>query len=370
MQQRPIQSTYDNHWLKQIVMNDSLIRSSIPILFLLAIVWFAYQILSGFILALVWAGIIAYLAWSPYLYLKSKLGERATLSALLMTTLIGLLISLIIFWLIALLHNEVKSVYQAFIDNIDYLPHELPEQLRAVPGLEEFWEHSIEAMKQDKSSVIKQALVWIKQGLGQLSHFFGNLSRNLITLGFVIVILFFCFRHGQQIILQLQQGLFRYLGDYHQVYLVAAGATIQAVVYGIVLAALGQGIIAGIGYAVAGVKAPVLLGAVTAILALVPMGAMLVWSCICVLLLVTGQFWQAIGLLIWGLLAVSTVDNIIRPLVISGTSQVPFLVVMFGVLGGLSAFGVIGIFIGPVILSVLLAIWHTWLNQHTEPLVF
>jgi len=107
---------------------------------------------------------------------------------------------------------------------------------------------------------------------------------------------------------------------------------------------------------------------VTALLALVPMGATLVWMPVGIVLVLTEQPWQGIGLLLWGFLVVSTVDNVIRPLVISGAGRIPFLVVLFGVLGGLSAFGAIGLFLGPVILAVLLSVWQAWLKlqQHEE----
>jgi Ca2+-transporting ATPase len=122
-----------------------------------------------------------------------------------------------------------------------------------------------------------------------------------------------------------------------------------------------------LGYTIAGVKAPVLFGAITALLALIPMGATLVWFPIGIMLILTDQPWPGIGLLLWGFLVVSTVDNVIRPLVISGASRVPFLVVLFGVLGGLSAFGAVGLFLGPVILAVLLSVWQAWLKlQHEE----
>jgi Ca2+-transporting ATPase len=75
------------------------------------------------------------------------------------------------------------------------------------------------------------------------------------------------------------------------------------------------------------------------------------------MLLVNNEFLAGLGLLAWGFLAVSTVDNIIRPLVICGASQTPFLVVLFGVFGGLTTFGAVGLFLGPVILAVLLAVW-------------
>jgi Ca2+-transporting ATPase len=189
-----------------------------------------------------------------------------------------------------------------------------------------------------------------------------------MKLGVILVTVFFCFRDGDEAVRQLHQGLVRFLGKYQHVYLQAAGHTTRAVVYGLVLAALGQGMLAGLGYYVAGVKAPVLLGASTALLAMVPMGATLVWMPVSISLILTGQTWQGLGLLLWGFLAVSTVDNVIRPLVISGAGRIPFLVVLFGVLGGLTAFGVIGLFLGPVILAVLLSVWQAWLKlQQYEP---
>ena len=81
-------------------------------------------------------------------------------------------------------------------------------------------------------------------------------------------------------------------------------------------------------------------------------------------MLVTGNIWQGIGLLLWGVLLVSWMDNIVRPLVISNATRMPFLLVVFGVLGGVLAFGLVGLFIGPVLLAVSLAIWREWLEQH------
>jgi Ca2+-transporting ATPase len=178
-----------------------------------------------------------------------------------------------------------------------------------------------------------------------------------------LVALFFFFRDGQSALNQLRQGLSYLIGDYQKMYLQTAGDTTRAVVYGLVLAAFGQGLIAGIGYAIAGVNAPVLLGVMTALFALVPMGATLIWLPVGFGLILAGDYWQGTGLLLWGVFAISTVDNIIRPLVISGAGHIPFLVVLFGVFGGLSAFGAVGLFLGPVILSVILTVWRTWLGK-------
>jgi Ca2+-transporting ATPase len=218
----------------------------------------------------------------------------------------------------------------------------------------------------DRAELAAQLADWIRQGLGNLAQFLGGIGRNVMKLCVILITVFFCFRDGTEIIKQLQQGLVRFLGKYQQVYLQAAGDTTRAVVYGLVLAALSQGIMAGIGYAVAGVKAPLLFGAITALLALIPMGATLIWLPIGVMLILSNQLWPGIGLLLWGFLAVSTIDNVIRPLVISGAGRTPFLVVLFGVLGGLSAFGAVGLFLGPVILAVLLSVWQSWLQLQQE----
>ena len=127
--------------------------------------------------------------------------------------------------------------------------------------------------------------------------------------------------------------------------------------------ALGQGLVAGLGYWWAGLPAPVLLGAVTALIAMIPFGTPFAWGSLGVWLLVSGDTAAGIGLLLWGTLVVSWVDNLVRPLVISNATQIPFLLVMFGVLGGLAAFGLVGLFLGPVVLAVLMAVWREWIEE-------
>ena len=120
------------------------------------------------------------------------------------------------------------------------------------------------------------------------------------------------------------------------------------------------------GYWFAGVRAPVLFGAFTAIIALLPFGTPFVWGSLGVWLLLTGKTLEGIGLLLWGTLVVSWVDNLIRPLVISSATQIPFLLVLLGVIGGLAAFGLIGLFVGPVIGAVLMSVWREWLDDQTQ----
>ncbi len=345
------------------LLNSSTLRLIIPALFFFGIVLLSLMIMRDFFLILSWAFILAYVVWTPFKRIKKLCHGRANWSAAIMTALIALCIALTLFGLMAMLQNEVKLAYQTLIENFAVHPYRLPDSLKRIPWLGHELQLGLHRLGSDKAELTAEFIDWAKQWLGELTQFFRNMGRNFMKLGFVLVTVFFCFRDGEAVIRQFQNGIIRYLGDAQQSYLHIAGDTTRAVVYGIVLAALGQGITAGLGYAVAGVQAPILLGAVTAVFALIPMGAMLVWVSVGLMLIATGELWSGLGLLVWGMLAISTVDNVIRPLVISGTSNVPFLVVMFGIFGGLSAFGLIGLFIGPVILSVMLAIWQAWLKQ-------
>jgi P-type Ca2+ transporter type 2C len=344
-------------------LRNSPIKFAIPGILLAGLFWLSYAVLRNFLPVITWAFIIAYIMWPPYQWLKTKLNNNATLSAAVMTGIISTVIVLTVYWLVVILQGEVKDTYQILSTNFAHPPKQLPDNIGQLPWLGHYLQGYLDQLNADEAGVKEQLLDWAKQWLGELGSFLGGVGRYIMKLGFILVTLFFCFRDGQRVIGQLRQGLIYFLGKYQNIYLQAAGDTARAVVYGLVLAALGQGLMAGIGYAVAGVNAPVLLGVITALLAMVPMGATLIWLPISFGLMLSGQLWPGIGLLLWGVFAISTVDNVIRPLVISGAGKIPFLVVLFGVFGGLTAFGAVGLFLGPIILSVLLAVWQAWLKQ-------
>jgi predicted PurR-regulated permease PerM len=134
------------------------------------------------------------------------------------------------------------------------------------------------------------------------------------------------------------------------------GDVVRAVVFGLLGTAVAQGAIAAVGFAIFGVPSPVLLGVVTAFGSFIPFGPTLVWIVAVIGLFLGGHTGAAIGMAIWGTLLVSTVDNVLRPLLISGPTQIPFLLVLFGVLGGLASLGLLGLFVGPVVLSVAFAL--------------
>ncbi|MDD1612960.1 MAG: AI-2E family transporter [Methylococcaceae bacterium] len=345
------------------MLTDKPIRFLIPGILLTGLLWLSYLVLREFLQTITWALIIAYVMWPPYRWLRHKLHHRNILSAALMSGIISAVILLVLYGLADLLQDEIQMAYQAVVNNLQDPAYRLPEFLVKIPWLGPYLQVQFEQLISGGVEIATQISEWVRQWLGEVAKLIGGIGQYVLKLCLMLVMLFFCFRDGDQAVAQVQQGLVRFLGKYQHVYLQAAGYTTRAVVYGLVLAALGQGILAGVGYAFSGVRAPVMFGAVTALLALVPMGATLVWAPLGIGLIAADHPWQGFGLLAWGFLVVSTVDNVIRPLVISGASSVPFLVVMFGVIGGLSAFGPVGLFLGPVILAVLLSVWQSWIKQ-------
>ncbi|WP_027158368.1 AI-2E family transporter [Methylobacter luteus] len=347
-------------------LNRPLYRDIIPGILLASLLVLSYMVLREFLLSLVWAFIIAYVTWPAYRWLRRQMQGKKTLSALVMTLIISAIIFLAVFWLVALLQEELRAAYQTLSASFSQGNLQLPGFIKRIPGLGDYLQDSITRLNTDRAGMAKQFANTAQHWLGDVTKFVGDIGNNLVKLAIVLVTVFFCFRDGEEAVRQLHQGLIRFLGKHQHVYLQAAGHTTNAVVFGMVLAALAQGILAGLGFSVAGVQAPVLFGALTALFALIPMGAPLIWLPIAIGLIFLNEVWAGIGLIIWGVLVVSTVDNVVRPLAISGASRVPFLIVMFGVFGGLTAFGVIGIFLGPVILAVLRAVWQEWLDQQKE----
>lgn len=348
------------------LLPDRPTRFLIPAILLIGLLWLSYMVLREFLQTIAWALIIAYVMWPAYRHLRRKLGRRNTVSAALMSSLISAVILLVLYGLVNVLQEELGTMYETVATNLQNPSYRLPEFLVKIPWVGAHMQEQLDQFINDRAGMTAQISKWVQQWLGDAAKFIGGVGQYVLKLTVMLVMLFFCFRDGEEAVAQMQQGLVRFLGKYQHVYLRAAGYTTRAVVYGLVLAAFAQGMLAGFGYAFAGVRAPVMFGAVTALLALVPMGAVLVWAPLGLGLIASEHLWQGLGLLMWGVLVVSTVDNLIRPLVISGASRVPFLIVMFGVLGGLSAFGPLGLFLGPVILAVLQSVWQSWIQQQQQ----
>ncbi|AZN38061.1 AI-2E family transporter [Iodobacter ciconiae] len=320
-------------------------------------------VLTPFVIPMLWAGILAFSTWPLYLFLLKKTGERATASALMLTLLMSALVVFPVIWLLLLLRAESSPL-------IDLLTAELgsgrvrpPAFIANLPIVGAELSASLGALLAEPARIGIELKTQLRQLDAYAFAALGGIGKNMIKLVFALFTLFFVYLHGASVARQVRTICISLLGERAEGYLQTVALTTRAVVYGIVLTALIQGAVAGLGYWAVGLSAPITLAAVTVLLAMVPFGTPLVWGAAGLWLLFTGQTAAGIGLLLWGVLVVSWVDNIVRPLVLSEVVDIPFILALFGVLGGLAAFGLVGLFLGPVILAVALAVWREWVDD-------
>ena len=335
---------------------------------LFILIFLGFNILKFFIVPVLWAAIIAYMTWPVYLWVQRRFfGENyPTLNATIMILLVILVIGIPFIFAIFMLQLEGRNLYINLQKQLITGHIQVPDFMRNLPVIGPDINRTLNELSTDPNSITKNIAEWIQSHLSYGRFVLSEISRNLVKLFFAIMTLFFFYRDGQMILAQVSRALEMVIGPRVQHYLVTISATTRAVVYGVGLTAVAQALLAGLSYFVAGVPNPMLLTIVTFILALIPFGTPVSYLGVGLWLFSQGQTAEAIGVITWGVLIVSSSDNVIRPLVISGATQIPFLLIMFGVLGGIASFGLVGLFVGPVILAILLAIWREWLHENVE----
>ncbi|RZU38381.1 putative PurR-regulated permease PerM [Fluviicoccus keumensis] len=339
----------------------SAIHRALLIVVIALLMFLGYRVLSAFIVPMVWAGILAYVTWPGYQRLKRATGGPNR-SAALMTVLLALVLVLPMAWGIYVLQDEAGKVMGRLTAQLSSGTLQTPGFIRTLPGIGHELEGFLDRLLHEPGALRAQLERVTQHVWGSAGAIAGGISRNAAKLGMTLVTLFFFYRDGEVLMAQIRTALQHLIGRRTNGYVQAAADMTRAVVIGIVLTALAQGFLAGVGYAVAGMDSPVFLAAITTLIALIPFGTPFAWGSVAIWLFAQGDVAAALGLAAWGTFVISWVDNIIRPFVISGKTHIPFLLVMFGVLGGLNAFGMVGLFLGPVILAVLVAVWRQWLE--------
>lgn len=332
--------------------------------------YLSFQVLKYFIVPVLWAAIIAYITWPLYHSVQKLCGPRPTLSATLMISMVVLVVGIPLTFAIFMLQHEGRNLFyelqkQVFSGHLD-----VPQFIRDLPIIGKEVTRTLKEINTDPNSIVQNVSGWFQSHLNYGRLVLSEISKNIFKLCFAVMSLFFFYRDGQTILNQVSKALEMVIGPRIHHYLDTISETTRAVVYGVGLTAIAQALLAGLSYFVAGVPNPMVLTIVTFIFALIPFGPPVAYSAVSLWLFSQGQTIEAIGVMAWGVCVVSTADNVIRPLVISGATQIPFLLIMFGVLGGLASFGMVGLFVGPVILAVLLAIWREWLHEQVnDPLM-
>ncbi len=332
-------------------------------LLLIVLLGLGYLVLQPFLASVAWAMILGFTSWPLFERLRARMPRHPHAASLLMTLAMALAFMLPVLWLAVLLRGELAGALAGAGARLSGGALHLPDALARVPLLGGMLQDLLREATGPHPAGPLRGSPWSAQAAEQAFALLGGAGRNAAKFGFALLTLFFVYRDGERGLRQAQTVFRHLLGPRVDGYLQAAAAMTRAVLWGLVVTALVQGLFAGLGYWGAGLGAPVLLAAVTALFALAPFGTPLVWAPAGLWLIAQGRIGAGIGLLLWGLLVVSWVDNLVRPLVISGSTRVPFVLVVFGVLGGLAAFGLVGMFLGPVVLAVLLAVWREWLDE-------
>jgi predicted PurR-regulated permease PerM len=191
--------------------------------------------------------------------------------------------------------------------------------------------------------------------------------HRIITLVFTLLALYFVYRNRDRLRAEVPLVCRRLFGPAVERLLVGAAAAIRATVDGVVIVAMVEGaIMAGV-YAVAGGPHPILSGVITGVFAMVPFAAPLVFGVISLMLFTAGSVSAAIGVFIAGSVLLFVADHFVRPAIIGGGAQLPFLWVLLGILGGIESFGLLGIFLGPALMAALVSIWRGWVADSMAP---
>jgi len=338
-------------------------RQIFGLILLAAMIGLGAIVISPFWAPLAWAAILAHATDAPYRRSLRLCGQRRNLAAAISTILLIVLIVVPVSLLLFDLQRELSGAYRDLSTKYADEPLVLPEAIGRLPVVGALLNDALNDVLNNPEFRKQQLNEWLEPWMRHLAGIVGAVGRSVAQFGVTAIALFFFYRDGDLMLEQIRAGLRKVVGETADQYFRAIGTTSNAVVSGLIVSALAQGFIAGVGYAFIGAGPPVLLGALTALTALIPfVGTVAIWGPLGVWLLLSDRIGAGLGLLAWGAFIVNPTDNILKPLLISNAADIPLVIVFLGVMGGLLTFGFVGLFLGPLILAVLLAVWREWLE--------
>ncbi len=322
-----------------------------------------YIVLQPFIPAILFSAVVCISTWPLYLHLRKFLHGRSSLAALMMVLLLILLVIVPSALLAASLTNNVMSIVDVIKTILNDGPIDPPAWLKETPifggRLNDYW-LGLAAGKEEAVALLKQMIEPARNFLFGTAY---AIVQSVFQMLLAAFIGFFFYRDGDAIVKTLSDGLTKIAGELSVKLMSTMHNTVSGVVHGIFGTALAQSIVAVIGFLIAGVPGAILLGAVTFFLSMLPIGPPLLWGGASIWLFYQGTYGWAIFMVLWGVFVISSIDNVIKPYLISQSSHLSLLLITLGVFGGIFAFGFIGIFIGPPVLAVGMTLVKLWTAQ-------
>jgi len=325
----------------------------------LALLLLGGWILRDFLPALGWAVILAIATW-PLLDRLQRTRARPSRAVLpaLATLALALLFLLPLAAAAFEMGREARAVLRWF-EGVRTTGAPLPAWIPALPligpSLAGWWAEAL-AGPQGIAGFLHRLGGAGLLGLGR--EFGSALAHRALVFGFTLLALFFLFRDGDRLVAQARRVADRVFGPGADRLGRQAVASVRGTVSGLVLVGLGEGLLLGIAYALAGVPHAVLFGAMTAIAAMIPFAAPIVFGAAALLLAAAGSPVAAVAIFGFGMVVLFVADHAVRPALIGGATRLPFLWVLLGILGGAEGFGLIGLFIGPAVMALLVTLWR------------
>ncbi len=314
-------------------------------------------VVMPFVSSIMWAGILCFATWPGMTWLSNRLGGKYQIAALILTFLWIFAISFPILLVMFNFASTLKYVL-SFSGNIEIPP--APDFLGSIPLIGEALVAGWSSIRNESGMIVKA----IKPFAGDLSGFIirngSMLAKTILEISISMLFLYFFYAYGHSIARFTRKIVERLIGEQADHYLDLIAKTVQRVVSGIIGTALAQAFLASIGFWIAGVPGIIVLTVLTFFLSLIPAGPPLIWIPATMWLFFEGQHGNAAFLCAWGFLVISGIDNIVKPYLISRGGNLPLIVVLIGVFGGLIAFGLIGLFIGPAILAIAYKLIEDW----------
>ena len=320
-------------------------------------------VLLPFMSSLLWAAILTFTTWPVFEWLRMHLHLRRSPAAGLMVALTAVMVVLPL--VIATPSAEDVGLLRRMIESSVHagLPTS-PGWVEGIPFVGPSFADIWNSWAADISEMLQAFRPYVGVILEGGFDLLLGITRGVLLFILALFVAFFFYIYGEPIAERMTDLLRRIAGERADRLIAVTGATVRGVVYGILGTAVIQGILTALGLWAAGVPRPVLLGAVAGFLAVLPVGPPLVWIPSALWLMAGGHLGWGIFLAIYGVLAVSGADSVIRPWFIARGAQLPFVLTVLGVLGGALAFGLLGIFLGPVLLGV----GYTLVNEWATPI--
>ena len=318
--------------------------------------------LWNFLSALVWAGIFAIALWPLYRRVQARFGpgKHDVLLPALFTLGVALLfivpIGLVGFQLAREAHNAADWLRNARDHGIAE-----PEMLHSVPfgqpQIDSWWQQNLADPQGAKDLVERTS----NGRVGAMSRELGSqVARRLTLFVFTLFTLFFLFKKGHELTQQMRRAAARTFGPNGERVGRQIIASVHGTVDGLVLVGLGEGVLLGIVYAIAGVPHATVFGALTAVAAMIPFAAPVIFALAALLLAAQGSIVWGLAVFCIGMLVTACADHFVRPALIGGATELPFIWVLLGILGGVEMWGLLGLFLGPAIMAALMLLWREW----------